>query len=160
MNPAKANCGEIPGEILANWRKYLEEIPPETVCEFLGRTLDLSEDSADKGFFKVDRRPYMKRPLELHRDPDVRHLVLCFGPQTGKSIIFWGGRFYRWRVLARSSVIALPSTSFAHRTAKTRLLPFLRKSEVMREIIPQTRHAVTALLQQFTTCYSILVGSN
>lgn len=32
MNPAKANCGEIPGEILANWRKYLEEIPPETVC--------------------------------------------------------------------------------------------------------------------------------
>lgn len=150
----------LPAALVAWWKNVLSPPPDETVVQWAGRAFDLSGESAEKGPFSVRRRPYMRKPLECHRDPRCRELVLCWGPQTGKTIVLYMGRFFRNRVFGYSALIVLPSIGYARKIAKSRILPLLRNSAVMKEIIPPHRHSITALEQFFTTCVNFITGSN
>lgn len=150
----------LPAALVAFWRKLISPPSKETVCQWATRAILIKTGSAELGSFSVRRRPYQREPLERHRDPKCRVMTLCWGSQLGKTMVIFIGRFFRNRVFGYSCLIVLPSVNFAQRMGRTYLLPLLRSSQVMQEIIPPIRHAITSRIQSFTSCFNVITGSN
>lgn len=150
----------LPAAIVSFWRKLISPPSNETVCQWAAHAIQIKTGSAELGSFSVRRRPQQREPLERHRDPKCRILTLCWGSQQGKTMVIFIGRFFRNRVYGYSCLIVLPSVNFAQRMGRTYLLPLLRNSPAMQEIIPAIRHSITSRIQMFTSCFNIITGSN
>jgi len=151
---------QLPSTLVSWWRKLISPPSKETVCQWAAWAIQIKTGSAELGSFSVRRRPQQREPLERHRDPKCRILTLCWGSQQGKTMVIFIGRFFRNRVFGYSCLIVLPSVNFARRMGRTYLLPLLRNSPAMQEIIPPLRHSITSQIQTFTSCFNIITGSN
>lgn len=82
--------------------------------------------------------PYARGILEKFADKLVRHIVMVFGTQAGKSSIMIWGMLYRLCRDAQDAVWVLPSGNLAKSFSKSRWQKYVRECRQALALVPRT----------------------
>ncbi|HRY52023.1 MAG TPA: phage terminase large subunit family protein [Candidatus Paceibacterota bacterium] len=151
----------IQTEILADLRAIWKPTPRQSVTEWSEQNLVLtSRQTEHPGPYSTANRPYVREPLECWHDPSVTDVVLCWGSQTSKTTTLMAGLC--WVIDNEPSPVLwlMPTELLARSFSRTRWMPFLEESDVMRRHFPDDRKKITLLEQHFDRCTLTFVGSN
>lgn len=110
------------------------------------------------GRFSFRGREYLREPLDFYSNDLLTDMVMTFGTRTGKTTIMYAGTAYRIIQKARRVLYVKPTTNGtagAKGDAKTRFMPMLRASEVLKRQIPSG-----ALRHNFTTPQQMLLNGS
>lgn len=127
--------------------------PPEdlTVTQWAEAKRRLSsESSAETGPWRVDRTPYLRRPLDAFTDPKVRRIVIVSSSQIGKSEFENNIIGYIIDEDPSSILFIHPNVIDAKEYSKLRIAPMIRDSPTLRRKVsdPKSRDSSNTILQK------------
>jgi len=143
--------------VILSWKPT----PRQSVTDWCEQHLLLTgRQTKHPGPYSTANRPYVREPLECWRDPSVTDVVLCWGSQTSKTTTLMAGLC--WLIDNEPSPVLwlMPTELLARSFSRTRWMPFLEESRVMRRHFPDDRKKITLLEQHFDRCTLTFVGSN
>lgn len=91
------------------------------------------------GPLSLARQPWMREILGCFLDPEVKHLSLVMGTQTGKTALLLMGAALLAVFDPQPMIVALPDDELADKWAWHKLLPFFEGNEVLRGLLPGPR---------------------
>lgn len=116
--------------------RVLRPPPSQTVSEWADAERVLSsEASAEPGRWRTDRTPYLRDFMNSFLDPDVTDTVGVFASQTGKTEALNNVIGYFIHRDPCPILMVQPTLSLASSWSKLRLVPMLRDSPSLREIV-------------------------
>lgn len=151
---------------MVNWtlreRQALAPPPDLTVSEWADKNrVLLPKTSREPGPWHTSRTPYLRAIMDSYNDPDVRHIVLQFGTQLGKSegmILNILG--YIISEDPYSTMLVYPSADDARSISRGRIQPMVDSSPCLREEKPFSDDAFQLSEMHFPGMILYVVGSN
>lgn len=77
------------------------------------------------GQLSLVHQPWARKIIEDVLNPDIQHITLCTGAQTGKSLLMQLAYLLLCKFSPQPSIIAFPDDGLAERFVKTRLKPLI-----------------------------------
>lgn len=145
-------------------RTILKPRPPLQLAPWAGTYRQLAGGSAEKGQWENVRVPYMVEPMNCLTDPTVERIVVMKPARVGytESLPVNGTGYYMHQDPS-PILIALPTIDDAEKFSKTKLMPMIEATDVLRELLPQARGrdgTNTILHKEFPGGNVQLVGTN
>jgi len=116
--------------------------------------------SRQPGPWSTGLTPYLEEPMNAYRDPNIRHIVLCFGTQLGKTECLYNILGYIIDLEPYSTMVVYPREDDAKTISRTRVRPMFEASEFLKEKIPDKRELYQLLEMHFPGMDLYLVGAN
>jgi phage terminase large subunit GpA-like protein len=154
--PALPEVSWFPGEILA-----FQPPPRLTVSEWAEERRILQAGiSRRPGPWKNSVTPYLRAPMDAYNDPDIRHVVLCFGTQLGKTEALFNMLGYIIDLEPYSTLLVYPTEANAKQVSRTRIKPTIDACPSLRAKKPAEADLLATLEMHFTGMPLYIVGSN
>lgn len=132
---------------------YFADRPKQSVSDWCVENFRLNEPG-NIGPFSLFGRQYAREILDCQSDPSVSDEVLVFGSQAGKTTILMGKASWTVRNSPNRIFWVMPTRDTVQKFSRTRLMPAIRSSPVLCELIP-----TGARRHDFSTFQLILGGS-
>lgn len=142
----------------------LKPRPRLTVSQWAPSFRQLGGGSAEKGPWNNARVPYLVEPMDAVSDPAVERVVVIKPARVGYSeACILNGTGYFMHQDPSPIIIALPTIDDAEKFSKTKLVPAIEATDVLRKLIPEVRSrdgTNTILYKEFPGGDIQLVGTN
>lgn len=79
-----------------------------------------------QGLWSNELTPYLMEPMDVWNDPWVRHIILCFAPQTGKTQVALNCLLYTVDQDPGPAMYIMSKESTAKRIARRQIIPTIR----------------------------------
>lgn len=146
----------FPGELLA-----LRPPPKLTVSEWAdAKRILQAGPSRYPGPWSTSTTPYLKEVMDAYNDPHVRHIVLCFGTQLGKTECLYNILGYIIDEEPYSTLLIYPRENDAKAISRTRLQPMIEDIPSLRAKKPSKQDLYQTLEMHFPGMILYLVGAN
>jgi phage terminase large subunit GpA-like protein len=137
--------------------------PPEPIsaADWSNRNIVLlPESSREPGPYRWQRTPYHRDILNLYQHPQVRHIVLKWATQVGKTVILYNMLGYVIDQDPFSTMLSYPSDDEAKTISRTRVQPLIEAARTLREKKPfdQKRYQLTEM--SFPGLVLYVIGAN
>lgn len=148
--------GFFTGELLA-----LRPPPKLTVSEWAdAKRILQAGPSRYPGPWSTSTTPYLKEVMDAYNDPHVRHIVLCFGTQLGKTECLYNILGYIIDEEPYSTLLIYPRENDAKAISRTRLQPMIEDIPSLRAKKPLKQDLYQTLEMHFPGMILYLVGAN
>lgn len=143
----------------------LQPARKESVVEWIEANIDIPT-GAVTGKASLRHTPYAREIMERFGDKKTRHLVLCFGTQSGKTSCMIWGMLYRLCRDAQDAMWVLPNGELAKSFSKSRWQKYVRNCKLAMNMVPRTargevdKHLWGFMEQHFLPMVLNFVGSN
>jgi phage terminase large subunit GpA-like protein len=134
--------------------------PKRDVVEWAESNLSIGTTAHLHGPYRTRETPYIREPLKCFGNDSVRRLTLVWAAQTAKTTAILAGMAYRLDQNPAPALWVMPSTHLARSFSKSRWLPMLASSDVLKSHKPANPDDVTILEQHFRGMSVYFVGSN
>ena len=137
--------------------------PPEDidVAEFANRNVVLlKETSRSPGPYRWQRAPYQRDIQNLYRHPDIRHLVLKWATQGGKTLILYNILDYIIVEDPYSTMLVYPTDPESRSISRTRLQTMFESMPAINKLIPDDKGKYQLQEMHFPGMILYVVGSN
>lgn len=116
--------------------------------------------SRQPGPWSTDVTPYLKEPMDAYNDPDMRHIVLCFGTQLGKTECLYNILGFIVDLEAYSTLLLYPIEDDAKEISRTRLQPMIEACESLDQKRSKSREFYQQLEMHFPGMVLYLGGAS
>ncbi len=145
----------------AEERAALAPPPDVSVSEFADNHRVLQAGvSRNPGQWDTSYTPYLRPVMDAYRLPNVRHLVLCFGTQLGKTETLFNILLYIIGHEPYSTLLMYPREDDAKTVSRTRVQPMIDDCRVLREKKPAKADLYQSLEMHFPGMILYLTGAN
>jgi hypothetical protein len=154
---------DIPGvaALSASMWQVLGRAPDMPVWQWLEKNVTLTErETATPGPFRTLLRPYVREPLEAFRNRNVTDLSLCWGTQTGKTMVIMGGAAYKIVNDAMNTLWVMPNADLCKSFSRNRWQPMVENCFPLKLQKPKDRFLWKTMEQFFHKTTLTFVGSN
>lgn len=110
------------------------------------------------GLWRNDRTPYLIEPMDCWNDPYVRHIILCFAPQTGKTSVAVNCLLYSIDQDPGPAMYIMPDEKVAKRISRRQLLPTIRATPRTRRVMSERADDTSTLHVQFKNGADLLMA--
>jgi hypothetical protein len=116
------------------------------------------------GIYSTTGHPYVREVLENFANPNVKHVSLCWGSQTGKTTTLYMGVGFTVDQKPAPILMVYPTEHVARTFSNDRLMPFLTDTKCLQERMPKNldgkidQDKVTTYRMEFDRCSINLVG--
>lgn len=146
------------------WPEEKEAIAPPrpiSVADWCNENIILlPESSREPGPYRWERTPYAQLLLDLYKHPQIRHIVLKFATQLGKTVIVYNMLGYAVDQDPYSSLLVYPSDDEAKTVSRTRFQPLVEASRVLRKKKPTDQKRYQLNEMSFPGMVLYIVGAN
>jgi len=153
-----------PSEVIpAFWPCEQEALRPAEsieVSEWARNIVLLPETSREPGPYDWRRTPYAKAPMDLFTHPDIRHIVLKWPTQVGKTSVLYNILGYVIDQDPYPTMLMYPSDDECKLISRTRVQPMIEASQVLKEKIPSDRSKYQLTEMHFPGMVLYLVSGN
>ena len=125
-----------------------------------GNIVLLPETSREPGPYRWQRTPYARVIMNLYKHPDIRHLVLKWATQIGKSVILYNILGYIIDEDPYSTLLVYPSDDEGRRVSRTRLQTLFEACQAIADKIPKSRAKYQLEEMAFPGMVLYVVGAN
>jgi len=116
--------------------------------------------SRQPGPWRTDTTPYLREVMQAYNSPDIRHVVLCFGTQLGKTETIYNILGYVIDLEPYSTLLVYPREPDAKTVSRSRLQPMIAECPSLAEKVPSKNEFYQTLEMYFPGMVLYLVGSN
>jgi hypothetical protein len=134
--------------------------PKQGVVEWAEGNLTIGNTAHLHGPYRTRETPYIREPLECFGNESIRRMALVWGAQTAKTTAILAGMGYRLDQNPAPALWVMPSTHLARSFSKSRWLPMVESSDVLKTHKPDNADDLTILEQHFKGMSVYFVGSN
>lgn len=110
------------------------------------------------GLWQNELTPYLVEPMDTFNDPWVRHIVLNFAPQTGKSSVAINCLLYSIDQDPGSAMYIMPDEKVARRIARRQLIPTIRATPRINRLLSPSGHDTSTLAVQFSNGADLMMA--
>lgn len=142
-------------------RRAIAPPDPISVADWSNKNIVLlPESSREPGPYRWQRTPYHRDIMNLYQHPQVRHIVLKWATQVGKTVILYNMLGYAVDQDPYSTLLTYPSDDEAKTISRTRVQPLIEASKTLREKKPtdQKRYQLTEM--SFPAMVLYVIGAN
>lgn len=104
--------------------------------------------------------PYLCGPMDVYNDPSVRHIVLCFGTQLGKTESLYNILGYIVDQDPYSTLLVYPREDDSKTVSRTRIQPMIDDCPSLRAKKPSQQDRYQLLEMHFPGMILYMVGAN
>lgn len=137
--------------------------PPEdlTVSEWADKHRILSAQSSRlPGPWRTDNAPYLREIMDAFNHPDIRHVVVCAGTQSGKTEALFNIIGFIIDLEPFPTLLVYPREDDAKGVSRTRLQPMIRGCPALSGKIPPENDLFQTLEQHYPGMTLYMVGAN
>ncbi|MBU1417378.1 MAG: phage terminase large subunit family protein [Proteobacteria bacterium] len=136
--------------------------PPDiTVSEYADQDRVLQAGvSRNPGQWRTDYTPYLRQPMDSYNLEHVRHIILCFGTQLGKTEFLYNILHYIIGHDPYSTLLMYPREDDAKSISRTRVQPMIDDCPDLRAKKPEQADLYQTLEMHFPAMVLHLVGAN
>jgi phage terminase large subunit GpA-like protein len=116
--------------------------------------------SRQPGPWSTATTPYLKEPMDAYNDQKIRHIVLCFGTQLGKTETLYNILGFVIDLEPYSTLIVYSREVDAKSVSKTRIQPMIEANPHLASKKPLSSDLFTTLEMHFPGMSLFLVGAN
>lgn len=154
----------IPPDNFTFWRsEFLAFRPPPkmTVSEWSDERRVLQPGtSRQPGPWSTEITPYLKDVMDTYNDPDIRHIVLCFCTQVGKTESLYNILGFIIDMESYSTLLVYPRDTDAKQVSRTRVKPMIEACPTLKDKIPSARDLYQIMEMHFPGMALYLAGAN
>lgn len=142
-------------------RDALAPPPDISVSEFADANRILQAGvSRNPGQWSTSYTPYLRPVMDAYKLPHVRHIVICFGTQLGKTETLYNILLYIIGHDPYSTMLMYPREDDARGVSRTRVQPMIDDCKVLRSKKPTKADLYQALEMHFPGMILYLNGAN
>ena len=116
--------------------------------------------SRQPGPWRTATTPYLREVMQAYNTPEIRHIVLCFGTQLGKTETLYNILGYIIDLEPYSTLLIYPREPDAKTISRSRLQPMIAECPSLAEKIPEKNEFYQTLEMYFPGMVLYMVGSN
>ncbi|MFP3868621.1 MAG: terminase gpA endonuclease subunit [Desulfobacteraceae bacterium] len=116
--------------------------------------------SRQPGPWSTATTPYLREPMDAYNDPQIHHLVLCFGTQLGKTETLYNILGYIIDLEPYTTLLIYPREEDAKSVSRTRIEPMIEANPQLAAKKPARDDLYQLLEKHFPGMTLFLVGSN
>jgi phage terminase large subunit GpA-like protein len=111
-----------------------------------------------QGLWKNETTPYLVEPMDTWNAPWVRHIILCFAPQIGKTSVALNCLLYSLDQDPGPAMYLMPDEKVAKRIAARQILPIFRASPRIRRLLSDRVSDTSTLSVKFTNGADLMMA--
>ena len=128
-----------------------------TVSEWAERHRIVTTGHA-QGLWKNETTPYLVEPMNAFNDPWVRHIILCFAPQTGKTSVAINCLLYALDQDPGPIMYLMADEKTAKRISNRQILPIFRASPRIRRLLSDRASDTSTLSVKFNNGADLMMA--
>jgi len=142
-------------------KKAIAPPAPVSVAQWCNENIVLlPESSREPGPFRWQRTPYARDILNLYKHPQIRHIVLKWATQVGKTVTLYNMLGYAIDQDPYSTLLIYPSDDEGKTISRTRVQPLIDASKALREKKPVDQKRYQLQEMSFPGMVLYVVGAN
>jgi len=116
--------------------------------------------SRQAGPWRTATTPYLREPMDAYNDPQIRHLVLCFGTQLGKTETLYNVLGYIIDHEPYSTLLVYPREEDGKTISRARVQPMVEECPTLAAKIPERQELYQLCEQYYPGMVLYIVGAN
>lgn len=111
-----------------------------------------------QGLWSNQLTPYLVDPMDTWNDPWVRHIILCFAPQTGKTSVAINCLLYSIDQDPGPAMYIMPDEKVAKRISRRQLIPTIKATPRTKSVLSSHADDTSTLAVNFTNGMDLMMA--
>lgn len=111
-----------------------------------------------QGLWSNALTPYLVEPMDIWNDPWVRHIILCFAPQTGKTSVAINCLLYSIDQDPGPAMYIMPDEKVAKRISRRQLIPTIKATPRTKSLLSPRADDTSTLHVEFINGMDLMMA--